>query len=224
MPTKKPAKTPTKRSKSKREELIASGALTPENVSPDRCETCHEFPTLVEGELSCLCTEATTPEAKGKLVARIITGNTPKPRAEYTDDIGDAICEEIATGRSLYTVCIDKGLHYTTVLRWLQKHEDFGANYARARESRADLIADQILDIADDVTVPSDVARVRIDARKWYAGKLKPKAYGDAVTLKGDKESPLAAITVTTQVLDVLSLEQLEQIREKTIEHDAMGS
>ena len=33
--------------------------------------------------------------------------------------------------------------------------------------------------------------RQRIDSRKWCASKLKPKKYGDRVSLAGDADNPL---------------------------------
>jgi hypothetical protein len=51
----------------------------------------------------------------------------------------------------------------------------------RAREDQADTLADEILDIADDSSLDPSDRRVKIDARKWIASKLKPKTYGDKV-------------------------------------------
>ena len=54
--------------------------------------------------------------------------------------------------------------------------------YARAREERADLLAKEILEIADAPckdTVEVQHARNRIDTRKWLASKLAPRKYGD---------------------------------------------
>jgi hypothetical protein len=48
----------------------------------------------------------------------------------------------------------------------------------RAREERADLVADEIITIADTETDPQK-ARNRIDARKWWAARVNPKKYGD---------------------------------------------
>lgn len=67
----------------------------------------------------------------------------------------------------------------STVFRWLAKHEDFREQYARAREEQAETHADEIIDIADDFADDPNSRRVRIDARKWIASKLKPKKYGD---------------------------------------------
>ena len=54
--------------------------------------------------------------------------------------------------------------------------------YARAREERADLLAKEILEIADTpCTNQVEVAqqRNRLDTRKWLASKLAPRKYGD---------------------------------------------
>jgi len=49
---------------------------------------------------------------------------------------------------------------------------------------QADYLFDECLDIADGAKdlVEIQRARLRIDARKWMAGKLAPKKYGDKVT------------------------------------------
>jgi hypothetical protein len=55
---------------------------------------------------------------------------------------------------------------------------------ARAREERADLLAKEILEIADAPckdAVEVQHARNRIDTRKWLASKLAPRKYGDRV-------------------------------------------
>lgn len=65
---------------------------------------------------------------------------------------------------------------------WLAEDEVFAAQYARAREEQADHYADEIVDIADRPDLKAEDKRVRVDARKWVASKLKPKKYGDKVT------------------------------------------
>jgi hypothetical protein len=84
----------------------------------------------------------------------------------------------------------------STVMRWLAQNEAFRDQYARARESQADHLAEEILQIADDGSndtyqtengeaVNHDViarSRLRVDTRKWLASKLAPKKYGDKVT------------------------------------------
>lgn len=75
----------------------------------------------------------------------------------------------------------------STVYRWLADKPEFRELYARAREDQADTLADEIIDIADqkdgEADTPDSVnrARLRVDARKWIASKLKPKRYGDKI-------------------------------------------
>lgn len=101
--------------------------------------------------------------------------------SDFTPDTANAICERIAKGESLRSICSDKDMPATTtVLRWLEAHEAFRIQYARAREKQADHYADEIVEIADKAT-DANLARLQIDARKWTAGKLRPKVYGDKV-------------------------------------------
>lgn len=55
-----------------------------------------------------------------------------------------------------------------------------GPEYAAAQVCRAELYAEDIVDIAD-TELDSHVARNRIDARKWYASKIKPGKYGERI-------------------------------------------
>lgn len=73
--------------------------------------------------------------------------------------------------------------------------------YARAREVQADKLFDECLTIADQYDATAEKleggtdhinrARLRIDTRKWMAGKLRPKVYGDKLELAGNPDAPL---------------------------------
>lgn len=96
------------------------------------------------------------------------------------------ILEQIALGRSLVSICKETEMPaYSVVTGWRAQDEEFSTNYARAREDQADFHADEIVDIADTEPDPN-LARVRIDARKWKAARMKPKVYGDRLNLDGD--------------------------------------
>lgn len=102
---------------------------------------------------------------------------------DFSPEVCDAICEDIADGVSLREACRKEGRpSKTSFLRWLGEPER-GAlrdQYARAREAQADHYADAIIDIVDNDPDPTR-ARVRMDGRKWVASKLLPKKYGDKV-------------------------------------------
>lgn len=117
--------------------------------------------------------------------------------SSYSDAIADVICERLACGESLVTICESDGIpSKATVFRWLadDRYARFRDNYARARTRQADAIFDEIIAIADDSSRDVKIvdgeavvdheqvqrARLRIDARKWVAGKLAPSKYGES--------------------------------------------
>ena len=105
---------------------------------------------------------------------------------EFTQELADAICEGLADGKSLRSICSSPSMPTKAcVFRWLAANKAFADQYARARETQADSFADDIAAIADDEGLEPNDKRVRIDARKWLAGKLRPKVYGDKVALTG---------------------------------------
>ena len=63
--------------------------------------------------------------------------------------------------------------------------------YASARAMQADRLAEEILSIADKATPESvNKARLQFDARRWLAGKLAPKVYGDRQTVDINHSAP----------------------------------
>src|SRR5581483_2686424 len=115
----------------------------------------------------------------------------------YKSALAGRICERLADGETLRRICRDEGMPTRrTVTNWLLVHEDFRQLYARARDIQADLFAEEVVDIADDRRgdlVPGkdgkptpdwenvQRSRLRVDARKWFAGKVAPKKYGERI-------------------------------------------
>lgn len=138
--------------------------------------------------------------------------------SEFTQEKADNICERLSCGESLRSICLDDDMPaQSTVFRWIASNEIFRKQYALSREAQADTIFDEILDIADDGSNDwmekrdADGAvmgwrengeaiqrsRLRVDARKWMAGKLRPKVYGDKTILSGDEDNPVVTKDVT---------------------------
>ena len=102
--------------------------------------------------------------------------------SSYTQEIADEICERLADGEGLRAICREANMpNKSTVFRWLPLHDVFRDQYARARETQADGFVDEIIEIADNEPDPQK-ARVRVDVRKWVAGKMRPKVYGERLT------------------------------------------
>jgi hypothetical protein len=120
--------------------------------------------------------------------------------SDYTQQIADVICERLADGESLRSICKSDSMpDKATVFRWLYVNEAFRDQYARAREEQAESYVDEMVSISDEectiitteegnTEVKFDstaVARnkLRVDTRKWAAIKLLPRKYGDKLDL-----------------------------------------
>ncbi len=119
----------------------------------------------------------------------------------YDPEKGNVICAAIAEGLSLRKACaLDKDFPKpATVCLWVLSYPDFAEQYTRARQLQAQLLADEILEIADDgrndiievgengkthIETNWDCihrSRIRVDTRKWYLSKVLPKIYGDKI-------------------------------------------
>ncbi len=133
----------------------------------------------------------------------------PAPARDKLCAIGiDAICERIANCETFRTISADVGVSLGVLSEWFARQEN-AEQYARAMELRADKMADDILQIADDgandtyqtengPATNHDViarSRLRVDARKWLAGKMAPKKYGDKLALGGADDLPPVRFT-----------------------------
>ncbi|QIU92140.1 helix-turn-helix domain-containing protein [Yokenella regensburgei] len=105
--------------------------------------------------------------------------------SEFNQETADKICELISQGQSVRQICKGSDMPaQSTVYKWLNDFESFSEQYARARESQAEMYAEEIISIADSSTEEAGAvakARLQVDARKWYASKVAPKKYGDRI-------------------------------------------
>ena len=95
-------------------------------------------------------------------------------------------------------------------MRWLISNESFRDQYRESREVQADGYFDEQVDIADEATPETaQVARLRIDARKWVMGRINAKKYGDKT----------AEVTLNNTVHNhlVITQDQLRDIQERRL-------
>ena len=103
------------------------------------------------------------------------------------------------------------------MLRWALVNDEFRVQYTRARELQSDCFVDEIPDIADDGANdymmdnnPDNPgyrengesirrSQLRIDARKWTAGKMRPKKYSDKFMqeISGPDGSPIEVVEIS---------------------------
>lgn len=134
----------------------------------------------------------------------------------------DKILIRIELGEALRNVLKDEDLPSSkTFYEWLESDELKVKRYARACELRAEIIFDELIDIADDgrndfmtKMLGGDVeieclnseniqrSRLRIDARKWILSKMNPKKYGDKLDIEQTNITPVTEIILTDAVID----------------------
>ncbi len=114
---------------------------------------------------------------------------------DYTPELAAEICGRVGAGESVKSICAEEGMPVqSAIYRWLTLHPEFKEMYTLAKADSVDALVDQALDIADDLEGEVQRDRLRVEARKWFAAKIAPRKYGDAMTLKGDAEAPLVAL------------------------------
>jgi transposase len=128
---------------------------------------------------------------------------------KYNEKVVVKILAHLAQGKSLHRTSKAVDISLETIFEWLHKYPDFAERYARAKQESADMMAEEVMDIADDGRndyMEDDYmkgrspgwsvngeniqrSKLRVDTRKWLMAKMKPKKYGDQidVTSGGEK-------------------------------------
>ena len=132
------------------------------------------------------------------------------------------ICDLIINGKSLRTALkiIDNPISGSTFFEWIRSDGEKSKQYARATEERAELMFEDMFDIADDSTddfIQTEGGRklnseniqrskLRVDTRRWALSKMQPKKYGDKLDITSDGEKiehqqiPLTADQITKAI------------------------
>lgn len=137
----------------------------------------------------------------------------------YTPEIAEEICERIASGETLTAICLEEGMPaLRTVMKWLSR-EDFGPLYARAKELRLEVMAEEIKQLSDECREGSKIktgplgveittgdmverSRLQIDSRKWLLARLASKTYGDRTALEHSGPGGTELVVTLRSVLD----------------------
>ena len=103
---------------------------------------------------------------------------------DYTPEIANKICELIAQGHSLNKLSQRDDIPSSAAIyNWLARYPEFVEKYAHARGVQAEVMAQEIQDLADDCDLERNAinkARLQVDSRKWLMSKLYPNKYGDS--------------------------------------------
>jgi hypothetical protein len=127
-----------------------------------------------------------------------------KPDVPYDSELADVVLHLVSSGLSLAKISEMEGMPTAfAVINWTIRNDEFGRSYMRALVNKAQVWADEVMDIADDsrndwiererengstwLEFDHDHAKrvqLRVESRKWYLSKIMPKQFGDAALLK----------------------------------------
>jgi hypothetical protein len=107
---------------------------------------------------------------------------------EQRDAILTRVCERIAEGESLRTICKDEDMpNRNTINEWIGASPQWATKCALAREAQGDVMDEKQMDTLADMrsgVIDADVGRVEIAVYQWRAKKLRPRVYGDALQVE----------------------------------------
>ena len=129
----------------------------------------------------------------------------------------ETVLNKIAQGINLKEILRDdqRDFDYTQLLRWIHKDPQRKSRYYEAQEIGSEMIAAEILEIADGNAdgIPEDVQRskLRIDSRQFLIKTWNRKRYGDVKTLEVNQNISITA---------ALEQAQARLVQGRIIDHD----
>jgi hypothetical protein len=152
-----------------------------------------------------------------------------------TPEHADRICELLEDGKTLRQISAELGFRQSQIAMWGlgtgdgARDQSFIDRYARCLSSRWEDMAEQVIEIAEEIP-PVDTLghvdsgwvqnqRLRIDTKKWLLSKALPRKYGDRVeaTVIGDPNAPLLT---RIELVAVSPRARIEDSDGKTIDHE----
>ena len=147
-----------------------------------------------------------------------MTDDVISKRNEERRKAAETVINTVYAGGHVADCLRDLGMHPALFYNVLNSTPELFDAYTRARHFRAELMADEIVQIADTDPDPQR-ARNRIQARQWRTAKLDPKTFSDRIDIN---------VTQTVDVASALSearsrilrpvCDQLESDEAETVE------
>jgi hypothetical protein len=174
-------------------------------------------------------------EQEAEEQARLKAIQQAKEALPYSDELAQEICERIAAGELLISVCLDEHLpSMRQCNRWLRQYPEFNELYQSAINDRLNIFEEEVIKIADDmrhdfrtvikngqekrVADPEMVARakLRIEVRFRHLKALRPQRWGETSTLitKSAEDDPanFTAEELEKQIAEIESRSRVAKV------------
>ena len=149
----------------------------------------------------------------------------------FDDALAERILERVADGETLTDAAIGEGFSAQGFLRWTAAIPETAQAYARARQARADVLADRIIPLSqearDAVSAHTVQAiKLEVDSLKWLTSKLAPSTYGDKldVTSAGKAlATPVHQVDARVQSIIMMAAERMRLATGAELSDEAKG-
>ena len=112
---------------------------------------------------------------------------------QYNETIADEICDAIASSELGLCHLVDQNPHWPCrqqIFIWRRKYKEFDDKYTHAKEAQVEVSVEHMQEIMNEphkyedletgfIKLDHNMLRLKMDAIKWQASKLKPKKFGD---------------------------------------------
>jgi hypothetical protein len=130
--------------------------------------------------------------------------------AHYSKELFDTICERLAAGESVASICRSEGMpERKSFYQWVRRDPEAKQAYLEACALRSLVYAEQIMDIVENLSdeptsAQVNKARLQVDSIKWVSSRLQPRIYGDQRAEAGaDNEVPLSREQVEDSLISI---------------------
>lgn len=138
-----------------------------------------------------------------------------------TESIFHDIIKDMVEGLPLKTALSMRLIPHIEFFRFVNSTPKYLSEYESAQQAKAELVAEQVIDIADDESIDAQRARNKIDARRWYAAKMKPAKFGERVDLNLNLHVDIGAALLDAQQRVRHILDGAQQAQQQVIETTA---
>ncbi|MBF0117020.1 MAG: hypothetical protein HQM04_18500 [Magnetococcales bacterium] len=121
-----------------------------------------------------------------------------------------AICKRVAEGESLSVICRSNPARFPScalVYLWCDRYPEYAGMMHAAHLAKGDVLADRILEVAEDESLTPAARAVRIGAYRWLAGKLNPSRWSERHQI--DITSGVQALTDDQLMIKIEELKHL---------------